>query len=135
MKAVTDRIALPWPTDATTRAPRLTFVDHSLKLEYDFEGEDGTVRVTRIVFEGVLAYRYSEWTCCDAEDITESGSLVRMRASPWLEEIRQRWLGAVGWQESEQGKGGPERFHHFHIYFDDMACVDVVASSFLLSGG
>jgi hypothetical protein len=133
MKAVTEQIALPWPTNATTRAPRLTFKDHCLTLEYDFEGEDETIKLTRIVFKGVLAYRYSEWTCCDAEDITGSGFLVRMRASGWLEEIRQRWLESVGWQESEQRKGSAERFQHFHIYFDDMACVDVVGSSFLLS--
>jgi hypothetical protein len=129
MKETVDHIPLPRPTSATVQGPKLHFASPTLLVAYDYEGEDGVIAWTRLVFHDVLAYAYHQMACCEAEHISGYQHIQRFRASKWLARILKVWQEAVGWQPWQQQQGGAQRFQHFRVFFDDAGCVDVIARS------
>ena len=129
MKETVDHIPLPRPTSATVKGPKLHFASPTLLVEYDYEGDDGVLAWTRLVFHDVLAYAYHQMACCEAEHILGYQTLQRFRASKWLARMLKVWQEAVGWQPWQQQQGGAHRFQHFRVFFDDAGCVDVIARS------
>jgi len=129
MKETVDNIPLPRPTSATVKGPKLHFASPTLLVAYDYEGDDGVIAWTRLVFNGVLAYEYHQMACCEAEHIIGYQHIQRFRASKWLARILKVWQEAVGWQQWQQQQGGEQRFQHFRVFFDDAGCVDVIARS------
>jgi hypothetical protein len=124
-----ERIPLPVPTNATLKGPRLTHEQSTLAVAYDYERSNGTTVWAELVFDEVLALEYRDSACCEPDQVVGSSHLVRYSDSAWLGRIRGLWSAAVGWQEYEQSKGGADRFGHFRLYFDDAACIEVIAAA------
>ena len=124
-------IPLPLPTNATVEGPRLHIDEQRLILEYDHESEDGQVRWIRLVFEEVQVVQYYSGSSCGAEHIQSSRILRRFNSSPMLTEIlarRKTFLGI-------QWPGDDETFGHFRLYFDDVACIDIIANNWRTADG
>lgn len=126
-------IALDRPTNRTVTGPRFRKEGPDVVVEYDYQHDDGTVEWERVVFREVLAFEYREASCCRADDITGAREVRCAVRSERLSEVLGRWQEAVGWQEWQQKQGGAGRFKHFSLYFDDAACVDVIAASCQIS--
>lgn len=126
---LTEKIQLPLSTNATKRGPILSLESDSLLIKYDYEEDLGSVRWAELLFKEVLAYEYRQAACCEAEHIIGSEHLASYLNSEWLNKIVSIWKESVGWQEWQQQQGGEHRFKHFRIYFDDAACVDIVAAT------
>ena len=121
-------IALPRPTNHTVKGPCLDFEAPTLALKYDYQVDDGTIEWHTVIFDEVLAFSCLQSVCCDVEHNVDWNSVTSFSNSEWLTKILSKWSDAVGWQEFQKRKGGKERFNHFRVYFDDVACVDVIAS-------
>jgi hypothetical protein len=48
--------------------------------------------------------------------------------SEYLALAVSRWKEAVGWQRWQEQRGGPDRFRHFTMFFDDVGSIDVVSA-------
>ena len=131
----TEELSLPVPTNATVRGPILAHEGQGLTVSYDCEGINGTVVWTRLVFDDVLALDYRAASSCEADQVTGSGYVARYTDSDWLRHIRSLWNDTVGWQEYQRKQGGDERFSHFRAYFDDAACIEIVAASLRVETG
>ena len=127
--AASEGLQLAVPTNRTMKGPILTHQGEQLIVDYDFESDDGSDLWGRIVFEEILAYEYLDISSCTAGDVLAPAEIRRRVESDYLSLVTSRWQASVGTQAWQQRKGGRERFQHFTIYFDDVCCVNVVASS------
>jgi hypothetical protein len=124
-------IRLPRETSRTVRGP--LFVkedDRVVVVNYDYETDDGKIEWVRVRFDEVLLFEFRTHRGCGADRILSSEGVRSLQESELLSEI----LGPLDvpsvWEELEAKKGGPARFRHYTIFFDDSGCVDVIASSF-----
>lgn len=124
----TINLQLQRPTNRTNSGPRLRNDGQHLVVEYDCEREDGRVEWSQVSFEEVLAFEYRQAACCGADDIVGSSEIRCLDNSEHLSAVMNRWQKSVGWQEWQQQQGGAARFKHFTVFFDDVACLNVVAS-------
>jgi hypothetical protein len=112
----------------TVEGPKIVMANDRLVVDYDFEDNDGSIDKGRVVFEEVLSFEYRDSTCCSAENVLSATEVRTLNQSEYLDLVRSRWDHAVGWQDWQQKKGGATRFKHFTVYFDDVGCLDVIAS-------
>jgi len=98
-------------------------------VEYDYERDDGSVEWTRVLFSDVLAFEYRDGSSCDAEGIVNPAEIRCLSRSDRLSTILALWQTSVGGGEWQRKQGGAERFKHFTMWFDDAACVDIVAAA------
>lgn len=117
------------PTDATKQGPIVEANNAILFLRYDNESPSGNTRWGAIQFRDVLAYEVYQSVCSPVENIVPSNEVRINRDSKWLAEVVARWSEAVGWQEYQVRIGGPERSRHYQMYFDDVCCVQVIATT------
>lgn len=131
MKNIATEIRLPLPTHKTLTGPVLSYAERRLDLSWDYV--DGPSRmVTKVIFRDVLSFECRSAASCGAEAVTDSGIMSEMKDSPWLRELVTNWAAHVVLTDFEIGLGGVERFRHYHVYFDDVASLDVAAASALL---
>jgi hypothetical protein len=116
------------PTNRTVEGPRLEMARGRLVVGYDFEEDDGSIEQARLVFEEVLSFEYRDSACCPAENVLPPTEVRVQDQSGYLDSVRSRWVEAAGWQDWQSQQGGAARFKHFTVYFDDAACLDVIAS-------
>lgn len=122
-------VELPIPTNRTVSGPQFRKEKECLVVEYDCEEDDGTMRRAEIVFEEMLAFKYRQIACCCEADIVGVNEVRSLSHSDWLSTTISQWQESVGWQEWQQKRGGSQRFKHFTVFFDDVGCVDVIATS------
>lgn len=125
----TTGIQLSSPTNRTVEGPRLQQDRGRLVVEYDCQGDDGSIEWRKIVFGEVLAVEYRQVSCCTADSVIGAREIRSTAQSPRLAEVLKRWNESVGWQDWHQKQGGASRFKHFTVFFDDAGCVDVIAAS------
>lgn len=113
------RLAIP--TNRTHCGPTIVKDHNRLLIQYDFECDDGDVKNAYLSFKDVIAFQYRDAACCDSDSILDAYELRSKAASEWLSEVVSRWNESVGWQNWQQQCGGPARFKHFTLYFDDAA--------------
>ena len=117
---------LSLPTSQTKTGPYIRYEGTSLKVEYDFERDDGGIEWTKVVFNSVVKFEYRQNICCRAEDLDAYNKVVRYEASEWQAEaleLQERFLGSSGLETRAP-------FVHWRMYFDDVGCLDVLALSF-----
>jgi len=129
-----EQIQIPVPTNATLKGPRLTHDENRVTVAYDCERSDGTVVWAELVFDEVLAIEYRTSVCCEGEHVVAPSYIARYTESAWLSRTRELWSASVGWQKYEQSKGGAERFSHYRLYFDDAACIQLIAAALRIAG-
>jgi hypothetical protein len=117
------------PTNRTINGPKLTHNREQLVVDYDCEENDGSVTWSRVVFTEVLSFEFRQSVCCQADDVLRATEIRSQRNSEYLKAITGKWHAAVGSQKWQRDKGGPSRFQHFTIYFDDVCCLNIIASS------
>ena len=117
------------PTNRTVEGPRLERAKGRLVVGYDFEDDDGSIEQASLIFEEVLSLEYRDSACCAPGNVLPSTEVGVQDHSPYLTSVRSKWEEAVGWQDWQREKGGAARFRHFTLYFDDAACLEVIASS------
>lgn len=125
---------LPRPTDRTRLGPRINAHPGSLEVSYDWEADDGTIEWCSVHFEDVLQVELRADSCCSAGDVAPCRELRVSTDSERLIGVVALWEARVGGHDWQRRQGGRERFRHFSLYFDDSACVDVVAASARVSG-
>jgi hypothetical protein len=121
-------LRLATSTDRTISGPKLTLEAGCLVVDYDYEGDDGRVANGRILFEDLLSFQFWDSSCCPSQNVLPATEVRVLEQSEYLDGVKGRWDGAVGWQEWQQKQGGRGRFRHFTVYFDDAGSIDVVAS-------
>ena len=124
-----ERIPLPRRTSQTVSGPRYSGDKNSLVVKYDYEHDDGVRDWCAVVFQEVLRFDFRQDACCDEGDVLGSEGMVSLDQSPFLQETIALWQESVGSQDWHQKHGGGARFRHFKMYFDDAACLDVIAAS------
>jgi len=122
-------IALAVPTNRTIHGPKLIMSASTLTVEYDYEGDTGSLKWVKILFEETLVFEFRDSACCRSDDLIGSTEIRCQARSNYLKSVILKWQESVGWQDWQQEKGGAERFKHFTIYFDDSASLNVVASA------
>lgn len=122
------------PTNRTVEGPSLEMAKGRLVVGYDFEDDGGSIEQARLIFEEVLSFEYRDSACCPAENVLPSTEVRAQDQSEYLDSVRSQWEEAVGWQDWQREQGGAARFKHFTVYFDDAACLDVIASSCQVGG-
>lgn len=116
--------SLPVPTDRTLGASHIDLRGSEAVFSYDYEADDGTVRVVELKFEGLQACRWVVHEYCQLTDLHDLSHAVEFEDSPWLRELRAL-RHPVPWDAPE--------LRHFSIYFDDRGCLDIIAAG--LSSG
>lgn len=122
-------VVLPIPTNRTVSGPQFRKENVRIVIEYDFEGDDGRTRWAQIVFDETLAFQYRQIACCREVDIVGAREVRSLPQSDLLSATLEQWQESVGWQEWQRKQGGDQRFKHFTVFFDDVGCVDVIATS------
>lgn len=122
-------LPLPLPANRTVTGPIFRKDARRFVVDYDCEQDNGIILWSRVVFDDVLSFEYRQVACCRETDVVGSGEVRVLGGSPHLSEVLGRWEQSVGWQEWQQRQGGAARFRHFTIFFDDSACIDVVATA------
>lgn len=122
------------PTTRTVSGPKLTMEKNHLLVDYDWEADDGSVTWGRIRFDEVVSLRFWDNVSCPAENVLANTDIRVLEQSDYLDGGRARWCEAVGWQEWQREKGGPGRFQHFTVYFDDAGSLDVIAAKCHVDG-
>ena len=122
-------IELPYPTSATIKGAIVVMAGDILELFYDYAGLDAPPVWGRLRFREVLAYQWLSDVCCSAEHILRFDSMRASADSAWLTELLDRWDRLVEWRQYQEELGGRKRFRHYRVYFDELGCLDVVASS------
>lgn len=122
-------VDLPWPTNATSEGPIFNSDGTSLAVTYDYQTEDGISEWTKVSFAEAIAFSYQQNVCCTAEEVIPSRVIRQYDDSEWLSSTVARWEKSVGWQGFQSQSGGGSRFRHFQVFFDDVGCLGVIASS------
>lgn len=94
--------------------PRLRQEGDRLIVAYDFELDDGQYAWEEFYFLGVLAFCFTDWRACSAEQVAAYDQVQV------LDECR---FGDIG--EDQQST------RLYRIFFDDYGCIEVCASAFL----
>jgi hypothetical protein len=123
------RIILPRPTNRTVTGPHFKKDAEGLEIEYDYEHDDGSLELVRVLFSEMLAFEFRDSSCCDADGIVNAHEVRCLSQSDRLSMIVALWQTSVGWQDWQLKQGGAERFKHFTMYFDDAACIHIVAGA------
>jgi hypothetical protein len=121
-------IQLLLPTNRTVRGPTFRKDDEAVVVEYDCEEDDGRMRFIRLTFMEVLVFEYRQAACFEASDVLPPTEMLCLHHSKRLGAVVSVWHESVGTQEFQAIRGGPERFRHYKLYFDDAGCIEVVAS-------
>ena len=124
-----ENIELPLPTNATNQGPIIEARDFTLSLTYDNQSLSGVTNWAKITFREVLGYEVYQSVCSPAQSLVANNEVRVNRESQWLSEVLTRWSESVGWQEYQSRMGGPKRFIHYQVYFDDVCGVQVIAAS------
>jgi hypothetical protein len=124
---MSEEVTLPIPGSASVQGPKLSYEADKLVVTYDYQQLDGTVVWAKLTFSDVLAVDYRSSVCCNADQVISGNHVLKSSDLPLVEEVRRRWMSAVGWQQHQQDQGGSSRFFQYRMYFDDAACIDVVA--------
>jgi len=123
-------LELPKPTSRTASGPVVTSRDAKLIVDYDYQDDDGSVHWVRILFEHVLLFEYRQQSCCDADVISDDTRTVScLSDSPRLTELRRRWQETIEPTKRQERDASQDTFKQFDLYFDDAACVEVIARS------
>lgn len=124
-----DGIRLPRSTSRTVTGPKLEGTGQRACVIYDYEHDDGRIEWTRVIFDDVLVLEYRRDSLCTEHDIVGPCHVRCLSGSRWLEELVGHLCESEMWVRSQEKKGGVRRFSHFTIFFDDVACINVIASS------
>src|SRR5260221_8598214 len=110
---------LPVPATALTRGP--TFRVHpkcQCEISFYVENDHGGDKRLNLMFEGVEAYKCTNPTSRSAEMVkTAYGKLVKLGATPWLDEVLK--ASAKASQPSKE-------LQHLMICFDDGPCYEII---------
>lgn len=106
---------LPCLSQEFEEGPLLHQAPGSLVLRYDFETEDGSYEWESLVFTSVAALKFTDTDFCTAEQVAALDRLIDVKESPWREELRDP----------------NPNLHHYRIYFDDIGCYEVLATTFV----
>ena len=126
-------IVLPRLTDSTDHGPIVYARGRTVSLKYDYQQSDGTTDWTEIEFNGVLAYRFDEWTCAEDDSYINFRKMAECDSSPWLVKKLDKWQREVGHYQFQIDKGGRSRFKHYMIYFDDQGTFEVICSGYQIT--
>lgn len=104
--------------------PLLTLAANRLSVRYDYDEDDGAVVWAELCFDDVLGVTYKDSAAYGEDDVLGSDYVVEEHSGTELNELVNRWLTSVGWQEFERKK---EPFKSYRVFFDDAASLFVVA--------
>lgn len=123
-----ERIALPLSTSGTSQGPLLT-VKPAVVVRYD-NRVAGKVKWARIEFLCAQTVELRRENCLTDDDWVSSNQMLRLRASPWLDEVIRRRRDLLGPQFTESDAD----FAHYKFYFDHHGVVEVVARAAVVAG-
>lgn len=120
-----EHLVLTMPTHRTLIGPIIKLDTEQLIVEYDYEQDDGTVSWAKLLFRQILAVDYRAHACCRGEDVLPNNVLLKSSDSPWYREVVSLHRLHSGSQDSANTHGA---YAHFQVYFDDVACLRVIAA-------
>jgi hypothetical protein len=91
-----------------------------LSITYDFEQEDGSYALDSFRFEGVEAFRFTLYETCEPEQVEAYDMLIDVEGSSWLRDHRAKKI-----------EDNPD-LKHYRVFFDEIGCYDIIATSFFL---
>lgn len=120
------KLELPRPTSQTIKGPLINLMDKNLTLGYDYENDNGTIDWVKIIFLDVLTFNYRQNSCVLPEDVKAYNVILDLGDSLWLNTNKQIYEKFLGKSHIHQGFN----YKHWKIYFDDVACVEIIAREF-----
>ncbi|MGH7966666.1 MAG: hypothetical protein ACRERD_33355 [Candidatus Binatia bacterium] len=123
------KLRLGKPTNRTNTGPHFSGDVQRVVVKYDYEHDNGAIEWQEVVFNEVLHFNFGSASCCAAEDIVGATEVACLNESELLRVTLKKWQESIGWQDWQQQQGGSARFRHFKMYFDDAACLDVIAAT------
>lgn len=132
MRLASTSIVLPLPTNRTRGDVKLSVKGNTLVIDYDYEHSDGMYAWARLAFKDAIALKYTQAPAAGVDDVTDSRALLCFAESEWLANCRAQWRSHFTGHANALAKA--EDFLHYHVFFDDAASVDVIASAVLVSG-
>lgn len=109
--------------------PLLTLAANRLSVRYDYDEDDGAVVWAELCFDDVLGVTYKDSAAYGEDDVLGSDYVVEEHSGTELNELVNRWLTSVGWQEFERKK---EPFKSYRVFFDDAASLLLLRVRYLL---
>jgi hypothetical protein len=112
---------LQYPAHGTVR---------QLTVDYDYAGREWA----RLVFQDVLLFEWRAESVCRGVDAVSNTEMSCSDNSLMLSEAVKLWMRSRYRSEaqisSEDLRGGPSRFKHYAVWFDDSGTLHVVAGGF-----
>ena len=106
--------ALPYPSTEIDDGPNIASAIGLLTLSFSSE-EGGQCK---ICFDGVFAYRFTEFGACTTVDLDSYDALHELKKSRWLKLLRKT------------SRDIDRNLKHYKIFLDDIGCYDIVAMHF-----
>lgn len=91
-----------------------------VRLRYDYETETGKSAWREVAFFGVEAFMFTGHDSCDEDQVAAYDRLVEVIGSSWLTGLAASRRYPI-----------PTGARHLRIYFDDVGCYEIVATSFV----
>ena len=96
--------------------PRILFAPGKVTLRWELESAPGKYEWVTAEFTGVEAVQVTGHDSCAPEQVQARDRLLMIEPSEMLSRLRPRRRDGL---------------HHFRIYFDQLACLDVAAEQFI----
>ena len=122
-------IKLPLSTSHVLAGPLISLNPRELLVRYDM-AVDGSTDWAEIRFSGVIRFRYCDFSVCDEDDIMGHDYFVEETDAPALHALRARRSALLRANRFEHEKDTREPLKLYHLYFDDVAALQVIARSF-----
>ena len=105
----------PVPSQEFEHMPRLEWMGADLELRYEFYSETGELLSSSVAFKDAVAYAFKGYEHCSIDEVNAYDRIVEISDSSWMRSLARL---------------GPEK-KHFRMFFDELGCFDIVASSVL----
>jgi hypothetical protein len=119
-------IRLPLATSHVHHGPIISLQKARLTLRYDCDMRE-EVRWAEVVFEGVLAFRYQDFSVCSEDDILGHDYMIEEQEGVELQALRETRKIFLGLDAFEQERDLQAPVKLYRLFFDDVAAVKVVA--------
>lgn len=118
---------LPVPATGLIQSPLFAvFPKRRCELSFDYEDDEGEIKSTLLLFDGVEAYKCTYLTSLSADMIDRAyGKVVKVHQSNWLSETKEN--------HSKRKYTTQKDIYHLMICFDDGPCYEFICESFRAS--